>query len=84
MIVLDEVDQLDSKGQEVLYTLFEWPSLPNSKLLLVGKSLALIALSPVFSQLCSVTLKAWRSLTTRLSNDVIDSKLVMLFSVFCV
>lgn len=44
MIVLDEVDQLDSKGQEVLYTLFEWPSLPNSKLLLVGKSLTLIVL----------------------------------------
>ena len=36
MIVLDEVDQLDSKGQEVLYTLFEWPALPNSKLLLIG------------------------------------------------
>ena len=38
MIVLDEVDQLDSKGQEVLYTLFEWPALPNSKLLLIGMS----------------------------------------------
>ena len=38
MIVLDEVDQLDCKGQEVLYTLFEWPSLPNSKLLLIGMS----------------------------------------------
>ena len=41
MIVLDEVDQLDSRGQEVLYTLFEWPALSNSKLLLIGMSLAL-------------------------------------------
>jgi cell division control protein 6 len=41
LIVLDEVDQLDCRGQEVLYTLFEWPALPKSKLLLIGKSLAL-------------------------------------------
>ena len=41
LIILDEVDQLDCHGQEVLYTLFEWPALPKSKLLLIGKSLAL-------------------------------------------
>ena len=70
MIVLDEVDRLDSRGQEVLYTLFEWPSLPNSKLLLVGKSLEWIEpclqVSPSF---CNITLKAWRSLMTRLKNN---------------
>ena len=36
ILVLDEIDQLDSKCQEVLYTLFEWPYLRNSKLILVG------------------------------------------------
>ena len=41
LIILDEVDQLDCRGQEVLYTLFEWPALPKSKLLLIGNSLAL-------------------------------------------
>ena len=41
LIVLDEVDQLDCRGQEVLYTLFEWPALPSSKLLLIGESLVL-------------------------------------------
>ncbi|KAG0713412.1 Cell division control protein 6 [Chionoecetes opilio] len=36
LLMLDEVDQLDSKNQEVLYTIFEWPALPRSSLVLVG------------------------------------------------
>ena len=36
LIVLDELDQLDKK--EILYTLFEWPTLPNSRLILIGES----------------------------------------------
>ena len=36
LLVLDEVDQLDSKSQEVLYSLFELPYLAHSKLILVG------------------------------------------------
>nr|XP_045602307.1 cell division control protein 6 homolog [Procambarus clarkii] len=36
LIMLDEVDQLDSKNQEVLYTIFEWPALAGSTLVLVG------------------------------------------------
>ena len=37
MIVLDEIDQLDSRGQEILYTIFEWPSLRGAQLLLIGE-----------------------------------------------
>ena len=36
LLVLDEVDQLDSKNQAVLYTIFEWPALHSSTLALVG------------------------------------------------
>lgn len=41
VLILDEIDHLDSKGQEVLYSLFEWPQLPNSKLILIGIANAL-------------------------------------------
>ncbi|XP_050977939.1 cell division control protein 6 homolog [Labeo rohita] len=41
LLVLDEMDQLDSKSQEVLYTIFEWPYLPNSRVCLVGIANAL-------------------------------------------
>ena len=41
LLVLDEVDQLDSKEQEVLYSVFEWPQLKGSRLSLVGIANAL-------------------------------------------
>jgi cell division control protein 6 len=43
LLILDEVDQLSTLGkkQNILYHIFEWPSIPNSKLILVGIANAL-------------------------------------------
>lgn len=41
LLVLDEIDQLSSKKQSVLYTIFEWPSRIRSKMVLVGIANAL-------------------------------------------
>ena len=41
LLILDEIDQLESKRQSVLYSIFEWPSIQRSKLILVGIANAL-------------------------------------------
>ncbi|XP_072343474.1 cell division control protein 6 homolog isoform X1 [Scyliorhinus torazame] len=41
LLILDEMDQLDSKAQDILYRLFEWPWLTNSRLVLIGIANAL-------------------------------------------
>ena len=52
LLVLDEIDQLDSKHQDVLYRIFEWPALKDSKLILVGESLAIFALARMKQNVC--------------------------------
>ncbi|XP_050551682.1 polycomb group protein Psc-like [Spodoptera frugiperda] len=41
LLVLDEIDQLDSKRQSVLYTIFEWPAMADSRVVLIGIANAL-------------------------------------------
>jgi len=36
LLVLDEIDQLTSKNQSILYKIFEWPTIPRSKLVVIG------------------------------------------------
>lgn len=36
VLLLDEIDELDSKHQEMLYTVFDWPRLADAKVLIIG------------------------------------------------
>ncbi|PRT56884.1 Origin recognition complex subunit 1 [Wickerhamiella sorbophila] len=36
VVLVDELDQLVTKNQSVMYNLFNWPALPNSKLIVVA------------------------------------------------
>ena len=63
LLVLDEIDQLDSKCHDVLYSLFEWPYLRNSKVVLVG-----IANSLDLTDRILPRLKVRKSITTNYSS----------------
>ncbi|XP_014204118.1 cell division control protein 6 homolog [Copidosoma floridanum] len=41
LLVLDEMDQLETKSQSVLYSIFEWPAIPKAQLMLIGIANAL-------------------------------------------
>uniref|UniRef100_A0A182SJ64 Cell division control protein n=1 Tax=Anopheles maculatus TaxID=74869 RepID=A0A182SJ64_9DIPT len=41
MLVLDEIDQLSSSKQTILYSIFEWPARPTARLVLIGIANAL-------------------------------------------
>ncbi|CAH1985712.1 unnamed protein product [Acanthoscelides obtectus] len=41
ILVLDEIDQLESKNHSILYTIFEWPAKAQSCLILIGIANAL-------------------------------------------
>lgn len=41
LLVLDEIDQLIGKTQSILYSIFEWPAIPKSKIVLIGIANAL-------------------------------------------
>ncbi|XP_062538866.1 cell division control protein 6 homolog [Armigeres subalbatus] len=51
MLVLDEIDQLASSKQTVLYNIFEWPSKKGSNLILIGIANALDLTDRLLSRL---------------------------------
>jgi cell division control protein 6 len=51
LLILDEMDQLETKNQSVLYSIFEWPSIPESQLVLVGIANALDLIDRILPRL---------------------------------
>jgi cell division control protein 6 len=56
VLILDEIDQLESKSQEVLNNIFLWPQLANSKLILIGIANALDFTTRTLSRLKAIGL----------------------------
>lgn len=80
LLVLDEIDQLESKRQSVLYSIFEWPSLPGAKLILVGMANALDLTDRILPRLqvrCELkpTLMHFASYTKQQICDIISARL---------
>ncbi|OXU28213.1 hypothetical protein TSAR_011724 [Trichomalopsis sarcophagae] len=80
LLVLDEMDQLETKNQAVLYSIFEWPSIPKSKLVLVGLANALNLTDTILPRLqarCELkpTLLHFQSYTKQQIMDIITERL---------
>lgn len=68
VLVLDEIDFLESHSQSILYTIFEWPALATSGLLLIGIANALDLMDRVLPRLrvlpdCKPTLLHFKTYT---------------------
>lgn len=38
VVLVDELDLLVTRNQSVLYNIFDWPTLPHSRLIVIGKA----------------------------------------------
>ncbi|XP_012935046.1 cell division control protein 6 homolog [Aplysia californica] len=80
VLVLDEIDQLDSKHHHVLYRIFEWPALDKSRLILIGVANALDLTDRVLPRLqasekCCPDLMNFAPYTSAQITDILKSRL---------
>lgn len=53
MLILDEIDQLETRTQSVLYKIFEWPSWKKARLVLIGIANAVDLTDRILPRLCA-------------------------------
>ncbi|BFZ15508.1 hypothetical protein BsWGS_18546 [Bradybaena similaris] len=80
LLVLDEIDQLDSKHHHILYRIFEWPALDHSKLILIGIANALDLTDRVLPRLqasktCRPALMNFRPYSSVQITDILKHRL---------
>ena len=80
ILVLDEIDQLDSKHQHILYRIFEWPAMAKSRLILLGIANALDLTDRVLprlqaSETCRPDLMNFAPYTQSQIFDILKSRL---------
>ncbi|CAG5129425.1 unnamed protein product, partial [Candidula unifasciata] len=80
VLVLDEIDQLDSKHHDILYRIFEWPALDHSKLVLIGIANALDLTDRVLPRLqaserCRPALMNFRPYSSVQITDILKHRL---------
>ncbi|KAF4518031.1 hypothetical protein B566_EDAN009264 [Ephemera danica] len=80
LLLLDEVDQLESRNQSVLYTIFEWPCLAGSQLTLIGIANSLDLTDRLLPRLqahvsCRPQLMHYAPYTKQQITDIINSRL---------
>jgi len=80
ILVLDEIDQLDSKHQHILYRIFEWPAMSNSKLILIGIANALDLTDRILprlqaSETCRPDLMNFAPYTSSQITDILKGRL---------
>ncbi|KAI8929591.1 P-loop containing nucleoside triphosphate hydrolase protein [Entophlyctis helioformis] len=80
LVVLDEIDQLISKDQEVLYQLFAWAAQPNTRLVLIGIANAIDLTSRFLPRLktknCEPQLLNFNPYTVPEISDIIKARLL--------
>ncbi|KAL0273883.1 UNVERIFIED_CONTAM: hypothetical protein PYX00_006458 [Menopon gallinae] len=53
LLILDEIDQLETRTQSVLYKIFEWPSWSKARLVLIGIANAVDLTDRILPRLCA-------------------------------
>jgi len=65
LLILDEIDKLDSKNHELLHIIFDWPRIPESRLIVIGIANTMDLASRALSRMNVLELAPVKQITFR-------------------